>query len=206
MYTWRRLCSIAACTAFAGCFGIGGQHLNRLSSTVSFSGQPLLRARVIAVADFDTGKGEKYYDGFSTNTPVPNAGIRMAETVATRLLAVPQYRLVERARLRHVLEELKLHMTDLVDPENLTTVGRLLGADAVVFGRTEAWSWVNQTGWGGSIDASFRLVDIETGEVLWAVQGRIVRLNTSDDQFQMLGDDMCGKLRKKLTGMTAQKP
>jgi len=190
----RVFTTLSLCTVLLGCFGVGGQEHNRLSSTVTVSPRAPLERYVIAVADFDSTHGEKYNDGVSNYTPFSNSGVRMADVIATRLMALTQCRLVERSQLKHVLEELKLQMTDLVNLDKLREVGRLLGADAVVFGRAEGWTWANRFGWGNSLDAAFRLVDVKTGEVLWATEGAVVRINTTDDVYQLLATDICEKL------------
>lgn len=43
------------------------------------------------------------------------------------------FRLIERQKLRSILEEMKLGMTGLTDPEKTKEVGRMIGADAILF-------------------------------------------------------------------------
>jgi tetratricopeptide (TPR) repeat protein len=61
-------------------------------------------------------------------------GPAIAETLTTKLHSLGVLDLVERDRLYRLLQEQKLHQTDLVDPSHAAHVGKLLGAERVVVG------------------------------------------------------------------------
>ncbi len=67
---------------------------------------------------------------------------------------------VERQQLLLALEELKLGSSDLADPATRLRIGRVVGANQMIFGSFMAL--------GGVIRLDLRLVDVETGRVLKA--------------------------------------
>ena len=93
--------------------------------------------------------------------------------------------IVERARLKQVLDEQMIRLTHTADDEaNLLKAGKLLGAEIVVFmesaqtaGLASSFN-VNQYGGGGSSTTTHsaavfvRAVNIESGEVVWSGNAR----------------------------------
>lgn len=78
----------------------------------------------IAVADFPDLSGN-----------ISNLGRFVAERLTTELSLQPdRFQVIERRRLVSVIEELKLSTSELVDPEHVREVGRMLGAEALVTG------------------------------------------------------------------------
>jgi TolB-like protein len=69
-------------------------------------------------------------------------------------------KIVERAQLQAVLDELKLGHSGVVDKDTAAKVGKLLGADELVLG-----SYFEMM---GTLRVDARLVKVETGEVLYA--------------------------------------
>jgi curli biogenesis system outer membrane secretion channel CsgG len=73
-----------------------------------------------------------------------------------------EYTVVERARLLRVLEELRLGSSSLVDEQTRMRLGKLVGARLMVFGGYQVI--------GGQMRVDLRLVEVETGKVVKAVQ------------------------------------
>lgn len=71
-----------------------------------------------------------------------------------------RFSLVERSRLKEVLEELKLSESGLVDEDSALKVGKVLAADCMLFG-----SVLERT---NSVEIYARMVDTETTEILAA--------------------------------------
>jgi curli biogenesis system outer membrane secretion channel CsgG len=69
---------------------------------------------------------------------------------------------VEREKLLSVLAELSLGASELADPDTQLRVGRLVGAQRMVFGGYQVL--------GQSMRIDLRLVEVETGRVLKAAQ------------------------------------
>lgn len=96
------------------------------------------------------------------------------------LLQQAGLRIVERARLRQIIDEQKIILTHTSEDEaQLLQVGKILGADSIVFVEATLSSsqmsraFVNQYGAGSrsetvtNASVSVRGVDVESGEVMW---------------------------------------
>ncbi|MEW5788362.1 MAG: CsgG/HfaB family protein [Pseudomonadota bacterium] len=82
----------------------------------------------------------------------------LPEVMLSRLSRVPGLRVVERVRLREILEEQKLGASEVADQDARLKLGRILGARAMVFGEYLAL--------GPVVRADVRLVDVSTSQIL----------------------------------------
>lgn len=82
---------------------------------------------------------------------------RIIETLSNR-----EYTVIERERLLLALQELNLGTTSLVDETTRLKLGKLMGARYMVFGGYQII--------GGQMRLDLRMVEVETGKVLKAVQ------------------------------------
>jgi curli biogenesis system outer membrane secretion channel CsgG len=100
---------------------------------------------------------------------------RIPALLTADLAATNCFRIIERDRLESVLREQKLQVTGLVDNNNAQLIGKLFGADAVLFGELASvkqqksrqslfflWTESQRT----EITLHARLVDVATGELL----------------------------------------
>lgn len=85
-------------------------------------------------------------------------GPAVAETITTKLHAVPLLHVVERFQLYRLLQEQKPPFSEHVDPSRAARIGKLLGAEQVVLG---AYSMSGQTA-----RFTVRLVDVATGAIV----------------------------------------
>jgi TolB-like protein len=106
----------------------------------------------VAVLYFD-------YDGADEPLFVLRKGL--AQMIGADLTVVEKISVVERERLQEVLAELDLQQTRRMDPASGVRVGKLLGAHYLVFGTYFQL--------GGALQATARVVDVETGKVLYAL-------------------------------------
>jgi len=115
----------------------------------SFSTQP-----TIAVLDFENNSffNPEEYNPLSRG---------LAEIMITELQQVKTIHVVERAKLRSILDELKLSQSGLVSQENSIRVGKLLGAQHLVFG-----GYI--VAMNEKIRIDVRIVEVETGLVIKA--------------------------------------
>lgn len=105
---------------------------------------------------------------FDNNTVGPMADIQgvehlrriLPEALLARLTQVPGLRVVERVKLREILEEQKLASSELAEQESRLRLGRILGARRMVFGDFVAL--------GPMLRVDVRLVDTATSQVLVA--------------------------------------
>lgn len=134
-------------------------------------------------------------DGFRNSLPKPGqrmviwGGHPAATGSAINWLQRQGLRIVERAQLRKIFDEQHIQLTHTPDDEaQVLRVGKLLGADAVVFldtpvtggNRTSGGSFAYGNVGSSSLDSAsvystsawIRGVSIETGEVLWSATAR----------------------------------
>jgi len=108
-----------------------------------------LKGERILIAEFDnvTGKGDV----------VPRT---LQEMLSTAFIKAKHFKVVERAQMEKALKELKLGLTDLIDPDNQKKIGKLVGASHILLGS------ISEGSTAVTIDA--RIVAIETGECIAA--------------------------------------
>jgi curli biogenesis system outer membrane secretion channel CsgG len=103
---------------------------------------------------------------FDNNTVGPMHTIQAAEPLSrllpevllAHLSKLPDVTVVERVRLREILEELKLGTSQLSSEETRLRLGKILGARNMVFGEFVLLA--------GMVRADIRLVEVETGRIL----------------------------------------
>ena len=73
---------------------------------------------------------------FESKTPGnPDLGQQLGDILTARLSIYDQFRLVERKKLQDLLTEQQLNLSGMVDVNQATKVGKMLGARIMVFGR-----------------------------------------------------------------------
>jgi len=139
-------------------------------STSKFNPQPVpkpphAQRLLLAVVDFQNKSGDA-----DNNALIEG----VTGTIIDELQTTARFRLVERQRLKSILNELKLDMVGLIDGEKAREVGKMMGVDALLFGNLSAvkFSQSRQSmfiAWtqGKKIEVSLdaRLVDVVTGEI-----------------------------------------
>lgn len=103
---------------------------------------------------------------FDNNTVGPMESIQAAEPLSrilpqallARLTRYPDVRIVERVKLREVLEEQKLGASALADQDTRLRLGKILGASGMIFGEYIVL--------GGVVRSDIRVVDVETSEII----------------------------------------
>lgn len=108
---------------------------------------------VIAVWDFD------FHEVALPNTPALSQLSRaLSEILNEQLLSYPGLQVVERMRLREILDEQKLGSSALADEDARLRLGRIAGAQHMIFGSLVSL--------GGVTRADVRLVSVQTSQVL----------------------------------------
>ncbi|HEY5452279.1 MAG TPA: CsgG/HfaB family protein [Polyangia bacterium] len=105
----------------------------------------------------------------------------LAQMLITDLAELPEIRVVERARLKAILEEHGLAASGKVDTASAARVGKLLGARDLVLG-----SYFDLA---GTLRIDARVVEVETGKVV-----RSVGVNGPAADFWGLEHDLAAKL------------
>jgi len=70
---------------------------------------------------------------------VDRSGSQIAAKLQSLLLQKQQYELVERDKLKQILEEQNLAMTGVVDEASAVEIGKVLGVDAMIFGEVTTY-------------------------------------------------------------------
>jgi curli biogenesis system outer membrane secretion channel CsgG len=118
--------------------------------------QPVLYQKGVSIAVWDID------DLSPTASAQPHIGDLLSGQVIETLQKRGDYDIVERERLLLALEELHLGTTLLVDESTRLKLGKLVGARFMVFGGYQII--------GNNMRLDLRLVEVETGKVLKAVQ------------------------------------
>lgn len=97
---------------------------------------------------------------FHTNKKLSKqrTGYALAELLTHSFRKYSQFKIVERIELNKILEELKLNMSGIADPETAVKIGKLSGAKLQVFGSLEKI--------GSKYHINARMVETETGEII----------------------------------------
>ncbi len=127
-----------------------------------------------------------YFDAHSVDPDLEPLGRGVADMLMTDLQRGAEVRVVERTRLNEILAELQLQRSAYIDESTAQRLGRGLGATAVVTGSMTAAIE------GMRIDA--RVVDVETGEVLFSAQA-----TGPTDRFFDLERDVAVQILEGLT-------
>lgn len=112
-------------------------------------------------------------------------GIGLQQMLITELAQNSKLRLVERSRLREILDELELGKSGYVDPNTTAEVGKLVQARYMIVG-----SFVDAN---GTIRLDARVDDVETGEVLTETAAKV---QGSRDQLLDMVVDLGGLITK----------
>jgi curli biogenesis system outer membrane secretion channel CsgG len=102
------------------------------------------------------------------------------------------FQLVERAQIDKILSEHRLIKSGVVDPSRGVEIGRLLGADALVFGTVTQFNMTSSGrvrvqglggvgGTRGRVELVLRMVHAETGVILGSVKGNASATGASFD-------------------------
>jgi TolB-like protein len=153
--------------------------------------QILLAKKIIAIKDFEVIMG--------TNKEVAKY---VQEDVTTALVNSGQFNVVERSKLKSVLDELHLAQTGLIDPTGVKQVGKLLGADIILTGTLAPT--------GDEWNVNLRIVNTETGLIAAALnkKGRLHELKPEafrdmkniDGGFEDKTSDMAGWILGEFRG------
>ena len=138
-----------------------------LCSKISFSVTCVCVAMLFSCVhpiSYETGTTIAVWDldnlSTSDNTPIDLGELFSAEIIT--VMRKGRYSIVERERLLLVLEELRLGTTPLVDESARLALGRIVGAQLMVFGGYQIIEKMMRV--------DLRMVEVESGKVLKAVQ------------------------------------
>jgi WD40 repeat protein len=102
--------------------------------------------------------------GMSGEGVTADTAALLGDKVASTLLRMPRFSLVERQNVSKILAEQRLQNLGVIAPESAATLGRMLGAQALAMGRLSKL--------GESTGVSLTLTDVESGRLLSSVQDK----------------------------------
>lgn len=121
----------------------------------------------LAVLPFEDGPGYN----------AKNSGKAVTGFVTAELAKHPKYRLLERSKLKTVIDEQDLQTTSLVDDQTAIRVGKILGVDGVVLGSVSEYEMDKTTAYiyvvpvvsrEYRVGATLRIIDVRNSEVIYA--------------------------------------
>ena len=93
-----------------------------------------------------------------------SVSMKVTDIFISELSMIPIFSIVERNRLNRILEEQALGQTGIIDNETAVNLGQIVGADAIIVGSIHTY----KNGSPKYFGFSFRLVDTETGVIIWS--------------------------------------
>ena len=133
---------------------------------------------VIIVNDILNDTGDKAMDAVA---------LKSSAKFSSALQETGLFKLVERKRLRDVMKELEFNMTGLVDPDKVKQVGKMVGADAILFIEINDITFIDNDRdvglfiskkEGVTARISAKLVDTQTSQILANVSEKYENTNT----------------------------
>ena len=123
----------------------------------------------VAVIDFDFARPEKGKTDRGRITRPMNAGSIMADIFTEHLLASGLYDVVERRKIVRLMRDYEIDTGDLFAADKIDKLQQVLKVDGLVVGVvTEYGDWRGKLNWGGVVGFSARLVQIDSGSLIWA--------------------------------------
>ncbi len=148
----------------AGCGTFDYKHDN-----VSVAGEARSIKRV-AVLDFEFYRLEKGRIDRGKIERALNAGEIVADIFTEHLLGTGLYQIIGKKRTQTLLAQGNVSWNDLLARSDWGQIRDLLGVDAIVLGVVaEFGDWRSRLNWGGVSVFTARLVDLNSGQVIWSV-------------------------------------
>ena len=98
-----------------------------------------------------------------------NAGSIMADIFAEHLLESGLYDVVERKKIVRLLRDFEIDTGDLFAGDNMKKLQDGLNVDGLIVGVVmEFGDWRGTLNWGGVVGFSARLVEVDSGSLIWA--------------------------------------
>ncbi len=93
-----------------------------------------------------------------------NVSDKVTDIFVSELSMIPIINIVERYRLKNIIEEQALGQTGLIDNETAAKLGKIVGAEAITVGSIHVYKEGSPEYFG----LSFRIVDVESGVIIWS--------------------------------------
>lgn len=128
----------------------------------------------VAVVDFNFDRPEKGRADRGRIIRPANAGSILADIFTQHLLGSGLYQVVERGKIDQILRENNIDPAGIFAASNLDKLRKILNVDGLIVGAVlEYGDWRTAINWGGTSSFTARLVDIDTGLVIWATSANL---------------------------------
>jgi TolB-like protein len=107
---------------------------------------------------------------------------------------IPDLQVIERKDLMKILQEQKLTLTGIIRQEKFMKLGSILGVDSILIGSVHTLETLQ--GEGGTILVTVKLMDVQTGKVIWADRRRINHAGWSVLEVPEVADILIEKAAK----------
>jgi curli biogenesis system outer membrane secretion channel CsgG len=154
------------------------------ATSAPVTGQPVTnRKRKVMVSDFDVRGVPQWWGNW-------DVGSLFANVMVSRLSRGDTYDVVERERMKALIDEQNLSQDERFRQDKVTKIGQLLGADYVLFGYLTNFSRkksnkVFYQEYSAAVGFSVRLVDVSSSRVINSAEVDYV----SKDNKKVFGDD-----------------
>ncbi len=126
--------------------------------------------RRIAVLDFEFNRLEKGRIDRGKIERALNAGEIVADIFTEHLLDTGLYQIIGKKRTTTIMQQHNISWNDLLARSDWGPIREMLGVDAIVLGVVaEFGDWRSKLNWGGVSIFTARLVDLNSGQVVWSV-------------------------------------
>jgi hypothetical protein len=123
----------------------------------------------VAVVDFDFARPQRGKPDRGRIVRPMNAGSIMADIFAEHLLESGLYEVVERRKIVRLLRDFEIDTGDLFAADNIKKLHDVLNVDGLIVGVVmEYGDWRGKINWGAVVGFSARLVEVDSGSLIWA--------------------------------------
>lgn len=128
----------------------------------------------VAVIDFDFARPEIGRTDRGRITRPMNAGSIMADIFAEHLLGSGLYEVVERRKVVRLMQDFEIDTSELFAADKINEMQQVLNVDGLIVGVVmEYGDWRGKFNWGGVVGFSARLVQINSGSLIWAASANL---------------------------------
>lgn len=160
---WRRNPLVAGIAVF---LLLGSTGLSMAQQDLSSGIQDLVK-QMIASMEQQQKRKLAILDFTRLDKTTDNFGRHLAESLITSMFLTKRFEVIERSQLDKILAELKLNLSDLIDPKNAQRLGRVYGVDAIASGSV--------TELATTVEVNARLIETETGRVFSVAKTRFAK-------------------------------
>ena len=157
------------------------------------------RNKTVAVIDVSRPAQKVRFSGLSATWDTTEAE-GMSRALERSLIDMAVYKMQDRSRLSKVVEEMDLQSTALVDTDTAVRAGKLAGLEGIVLVQTRGEFSLY---FGVFMDmekvAIARLIDVESGSIVWSAEGRLRDMSLVLPPWSAIGESPEERIARALS-------